>query len=91
MYCRATDSESGHYTCGSSGEKVCLEGWTNPTQHCLTRELYLIELFQIVQNSKKINSYVCLQLCVELAVITADVTDQGNACEWLNWWGFECC
>ena len=39
MYCVATDSESGHYTCGSSGEKVCLEGWTNPTQHCLTREL----------------------------------------------------
>jgi hypothetical protein len=39
VYCEPTDSESGHYTCGPSGERVCLEGWTNPAQHCLTGKL----------------------------------------------------
>ena len=41
VYCQDTNSESGHYTCGPSGERVCLEGWTNPAQHCLTGELSL--------------------------------------------------
>ena len=33
------DSVNGHYTCGSQGQKICREGWTDPFTNCLTREL----------------------------------------------------
>ena len=36
-YCVNTDSSSGHYTCGSNGEKRCRSGWSNPSGNCLTR------------------------------------------------------
>ncbi len=35
-YCVRTDTSRGHYTCGSSGQKICLPGWTNPAGNCLT-------------------------------------------------------
>ena len=63
MYCEATDSESGHYTCGSSGEKVCLEGWTNPTQHCLTRELCVC-----VHACVCMCVHACVRVCMRLYV-----------------------
>ena len=36
--CISTDDESGRYTCSSTGAIVCLNGWSNPTGSCLTRE-----------------------------------------------------
>lgn len=30
------DSVNGHYTCGSQGQKICREGWTDPFTNCLT-------------------------------------------------------
>ena len=38
--CVNTDSSSGHYTCGSNGEKRCLTGWSNPSGNCLTRTFW---------------------------------------------------
>lgn len=29
-FCRAHDDESGHYTCGRDGQKLCTEGWQGP-------------------------------------------------------------
>ena len=40
-YCQATDNDSGHFECGTNGEKICLRGWTNITNNCLTRKLWL--------------------------------------------------
>ena len=66
VYCQDTNSESGHYTCGSSGERVCLEGWTNPVQHCLTGELSLytngsftVIYCTLLLNSSYLQSRVC--------------------------------
>ena len=36
-YCVPRDSSSGHYTCGSRGQKICRSGWTNPSNNCRTR------------------------------------------------------
>lgn len=34
-YCMDTDRiGSGHYSCDENGNKVCLEGWSNPAQSC---------------------------------------------------------
>ena len=35
-YCVNTDDSTGHYTCSSSGTKICLSGWTG--SDCNTRE-----------------------------------------------------
>ena len=39
----STDSSSGHYTCGSNGEKRCRAGWSNPSGNCLTRMFWCLE------------------------------------------------
>ncbi|CAI8025224.1 Delta-like protein B [Geodia barretti] len=42
-YCRATNDNLGHYSCHSStGAKLCLAGWSNPSGNCLTRELFAL-------------------------------------------------
>ena len=47
IYCVAQDDSSGgHYTCGSSGEKICRSGWSDPNGNCLSR--------------KELSSYSCL-------------------------------
>ena len=33
--CVSTDDGTGHYTCGSNGEKICISGWSNPNSNCL--------------------------------------------------------
>ena len=38
-FCVHTDDSSGHYACGANGERVCLSGWRNPNNNCLTRKL----------------------------------------------------
>lgn len=38
-FCQSVDNNTlGHYTCGSNGFKICLPGWKNSTNNCLTRE-----------------------------------------------------
>ena len=39
-FCIDTDDTSGHFTCGSNGEMICLPGWSEPTSNCLTRKLH---------------------------------------------------
>ena len=36
-FCRPTDDSTGHFTCGSNGELLCLEGWQDTSMNCLTR------------------------------------------------------
>ena len=37
-YCVSTNNNQGHYTCDSTtGQKICLQGWDNPGNDCLTR------------------------------------------------------
>ncbi len=37
VYCKPTDTNSGgHYDCGSAGQKVCKNGWSDPGGNCLT-------------------------------------------------------
>lgn len=38
-FCVDTDDSSGHFTCGSNGERICLPGWSEPDTNCLTREI----------------------------------------------------
>ena len=54
VYCKAQDdSVAGHYNCNSEGGKVCLTGWSDPDNNCLTRkrcrigELALLLLFSL--------------------------------------------
>ena len=35
-YCVLTDSLSGHYSCDSNGNPVCLDGWTGASTYCTT-------------------------------------------------------
>ena len=35
-FCEDTDDNTGHFTCNSDGEKVCLSGWVEPSSNCLT-------------------------------------------------------
>ena len=42
-FCVDTDNTSGHFTCGSNGERICLLGWSEPTTSCLTRKLHCVE------------------------------------------------
>ena len=42
-FCVARNDSEGHYSCGSDGQKMCLMGWTEPTNNCTVRkyqELY---------------------------------------------------
>ena len=41
-YCIPHDSSSGHYTCGSNGQKICRSGWSDSSTNCLTRMFGLI-------------------------------------------------
>ena len=41
-YCVNTDNSNGHYTCGSSGQKICLAGWSQPATNCLTGEITVV-------------------------------------------------
>ena len=37
-FCRPIDDvDDGHFACGPNGERVCLPGWQDPGNHCLTR------------------------------------------------------
>lgn len=40
VHCVPQDNNSGHYTCGSNGEKICNTGYTNSAGNCLTRKRY---------------------------------------------------
>ena len=42
-FCVDTDDDTGHFSCSSTGEKLCLPGWSEPTTNCLTRKLILIK------------------------------------------------
>ena len=39
-YCVAMDDSGGHYSCGISGQKICLNGWSGSSSNCITRKLY---------------------------------------------------
>jgi len=41
-FCVHTDNSTGHHACGANGERVCLNGWRNPSENCLTRKCILI-------------------------------------------------
>ena len=38
VFCRGRDDSTGHYECDSQGQPVCLQGWTNTENNCLTRK-----------------------------------------------------
>ena len=38
-YCVPRDDSGGHYSCGTNGQRICLSGWSGPSNNCLTREL----------------------------------------------------
>ena len=37
-YCVARDDSEGHYSCGPNGEKLCLNGWSEPSSNCTVRK-----------------------------------------------------
>ena len=47
ILCVARDDSGGHFTCGNSGERICLSGWSDPGGNCLTRKelLYMQYIF----------------------------------------------
>ena len=49
VYCKAQDDNvEGHYNCNSEGGKVCLTGWSDPDNNCLTREITLCITFFVL-------------------------------------------
>ena len=39
-YCHPLNiADVGHFDCGVNGERLCLSGWQDPGNHCLTRKL----------------------------------------------------
>lgn len=38
VYCRGRNDSLGRFECDSDGQPVCLQGWTDPNNQCLTRE-----------------------------------------------------
>ena len=47
VYCIPTNDTTGHYTCDSNGNKICLQGYTNTSNNCLDGMLYFISLTHI--------------------------------------------
>ena len=45
VFCQAMNDSGGHYTCGSNGEKICLEGWTEPFYNCIQGMSYAVVCF----------------------------------------------
>ena len=39
-FCEARNDSEGHYSCGTSGQRICLSGWSGPSSDCITRKLY---------------------------------------------------
>ena len=35
VYCIPTNDNTGHYTCDTNGNKICLPGYTNTSNNCL--------------------------------------------------------
>ena len=35
VYCIPTNDTTGHYTCDTNGNKICLPGYTNASNNCL--------------------------------------------------------
>ena len=44
VYCIPTNDTTGHYTCDTNGNKICLPGYTNTSNNCLDGMLYFISL-----------------------------------------------
>ena len=44
VYCIPTNDNTGHYTCDTNGNKICLPGYTNTNNNCLNGMLYFISL-----------------------------------------------
>ena len=40
-FCEERDDELGHFTCDGEGNKVCLQGYQNPTTNCTECMLHL--------------------------------------------------
>ena len=39
VFCEGRNDSLGHFTCDANGDKVCLNGYTNPATDCVTRKL----------------------------------------------------
>ena len=37
-FCVARNDNEGHYICGLNGEKICLNGWSEPSNNCTVRK-----------------------------------------------------
>ena len=42
VYCIPTNDNTGHYTCDTNGNKICLPGYTNTNNNCLDGMLCFI-------------------------------------------------
>ena len=42
VYCIPTNDNTGHYTCDTNGNKICLPGYTNTSNNCLDGMSYYI-------------------------------------------------
>ena len=45
VFCTGRDDSEGHYTCDEQGDRVCLAGWTDLPNNCLTREFHYFECY----------------------------------------------
>ena len=43
VYCVPTNDSSGHYSCGSNGDKICLPGYINSSANCIQDNCTVIE------------------------------------------------
>lgn len=38
-HCAARDDNGGHFTCDNAGQRICIDGWSDASNQCLTGEL----------------------------------------------------
>lgn len=75
--CIPTDNDSGHFGCGPQGERLCLPGWKDPGNDCLTRKQFTT--LRITVACKVIHvTFVLVAICEECNPIGGRCTTPHN-------------
>lgn len=93
-FCVHTDNSTGHYACGANGERVCLNGWRNPSENCLTRKCILISKLSLTYDIwllKILLKYLfslsmmvfCIAVCIGGCHAIGGYCNNSGHCRWV--------
>ena len=67
----------GHFRCGPQGERICLKGWRDPGNHCLTRK----QFHTINIHLKQLHSLYMQQYVKNVTQLVVHALHRANACK----------